>query len=172
MKVMIFSNSVVIQKRLSCLINQLPLSQMLLNVVNSRNCTVFPRTVYGIYSLFDKAIAIKPDFANAWHGRGHVLNDIGYYSEAVEAYDKAIAINPNDPDRRYNRGISLSKLGQYSDAVASYDKVLTLKPGYADTWHLRGICFSKLGQYSEAIASFEKAFAIEPDHSEANKILD
>jgi len=45
---------------------------------------------------FDKAIAINPNYAEAWYQRGVGLHILGHDSDAVSSYDKAIAINPKD----------------------------------------------------------------------------
>ena len=48
---------------------------------------------------YDKALALKPDFAEAWLGRGDVFKKLKRHVEAFAAYDKALAIKP-DLDRR------------------------------------------------------------------------
>jgi len=59
---------------------------------------------------FDKAIAIKPDYAEAWYYRGGALGNLGRYSDAVISFDKAIAINQDYADAKYYRDIALKKL--------------------------------------------------------------
>ena len=44
---------------------------------------------------FNKAIAIKPDYARAYNNMGATLNDHGKLEEAIEALNKAIAIKPD-----------------------------------------------------------------------------
>ncbi|MGH9879005.1 MAG: tetratricopeptide repeat protein, partial [Nitrososphaerales archaeon] len=44
---------------------------------------------------FDKAIAIDPNHAGAWAGRGNVFVNLGKHDEAIKCFDKAIAIDPN-----------------------------------------------------------------------------
>ena len=57
----------------------------------------------------DKAIAINPDYADAWNGRGVALHELGRYTEAVASYDKAIAIDPDYAEVKQNRKIALKK---------------------------------------------------------------
>ncbi|MEH2115149.1 tetratricopeptide repeat-containing S1 family peptidase, partial [Nostoc sp.] len=47
---------------------------------------------------YDKAIAIKPDYHEAWNNRGISLASLQRYSEAIASYDKAIAIKPDYQD--------------------------------------------------------------------------
>ena len=60
-------------------------------------------------SSFDKAVALKPDYAAAWYNRGNTLRQLIRYVEALSSYDKAIAINPNHSEAKKNREIALQK---------------------------------------------------------------
>ncbi|MDP2796552.1 MAG: tetratricopeptide repeat protein, partial [Methanoregula sp.] len=108
---------------------------------------------------YDKALALNPDYADAWRNRGVALGNLAMYQEAVDSYDKAIAIDQNDVDTWYNRGFALGKLGQFSKAIASYDKALALNPDYADAWRNRGVALGNLAMYSEAVGSYYNAIA-------------
>ena len=44
---------------------------------------------------YDKALALKPDLAGAWLGRGNVFYDLKRHDEAFAAYDKALALKPD-----------------------------------------------------------------------------
>ena len=43
----------------------------------------------------DKTIALKPDFADAYHNRGNVLKDLKRVEEALASYDRAIELKPD-----------------------------------------------------------------------------
>lgn len=44
---------------------------------------------------YDKALALQPHFAGAWHGRGNALNALKRYREALIACDKALTLAPD-----------------------------------------------------------------------------
>ena len=44
---------------------------------------------------YQKAIAIKPDYAKAYSNLGAAYDEQGKFDEAVESHQKAISINPN-----------------------------------------------------------------------------
>ena len=44
---------------------------------------------------YNKALAIKPDYAEAYYNMGIALQDQGKLEEAIEAYNKALAIKPD-----------------------------------------------------------------------------
>jgi tetratricopeptide (TPR) repeat protein len=113
---------------------------------------------------YDKAIAIKADYHEAWDNRGSALDDLQRYSEAIASYDRAIAIKPDYYYSWHNRGVSLEKLQSYPEAIESYDKAIDIKPDYYNSWHGRGVSLENLQSYSEAIASYDKAIAIKPDY--------
>jgi tetratricopeptide (TPR) repeat protein len=44
---------------------------------------------------YNKALAIKPDHAEAYNNMGITLKEQGKLEEAIEAYNKALAIKPD-----------------------------------------------------------------------------
>jgi tetratricopeptide (TPR) repeat protein len=112
---------------------------------------------------FDKALAINPDYHNAWNLRGAVLNNLGRYQEAIENYDKALAIKPDFDWAWNNRGLALDSLGRYQEAIENYNKALAIKPNYYWAWSNRGTALGKLGRYQEAIDSYDKALKLKPN---------
>ena len=69
-----------------------------------------------------EAVAIKPENADAWYGKGAELQEIGKYEEAIKSYDKAIEINPEYSNAWNNKGFALYELGKYEEAAKAYDK--------------------------------------------------
>ena len=59
--------------------------------------------MYYIHS-YDRAIALKPDYADAYSNRGTALKDLKRPEEALASYDRAIALKP---DLDYILGASL-----------------------------------------------------------------
>jgi protein O-GlcNAc transferase len=53
---------------------------------------------------FDKAVAIKPDYAVALANRGNMLLELRRSEDALASYDKALAITPNSALALTNRG--------------------------------------------------------------------
>ncbi len=112
---------------------------------------------------YDKALAIKPDYADALYNRGNTLKELGRGEEAVASYDKALAIRPNHADAYNNRGNALLQIRRPAEALASYDKALAIKPDNAEALNGRGNALKDLGRVEEALASYDKAVAVKPD---------
>jgi tetratricopeptide (TPR) repeat protein len=110
---------------------------------------------------FDRALALKPDFAEALLSRGVVLFELGRFEEAIASYDRLLALGP-DAQAFSCRGAALYNLGRLDEAVASYDRALDIQPD-ADAFKTRGAALYKLGRLDEAAASYDRALALEPD---------
>jgi len=46
---------------------------------------------------FDRAIALRPDFASAHYGRAVTLNEMQCAEVALRGYERAFALEPNSP---------------------------------------------------------------------------
>ena len=61
------------------------------------------------YAAYDRAIALDPNYHQAWYNRGLVLKEIGAYGNAIESFNRAIALQ-EDPMYCHQRdGIWLHK---------------------------------------------------------------
>jgi len=117
--------------------------------------------------MFETAVDIKPDYAEAYYNLGVTLAANGELKAAVKPYKTAIALIPNYPDAHNNLGNIFKKLGKFKAAIESYQWAVAYKPGkFAGTEFNLGTLFSDIDQKT-AIKHFEKAIAIKPDFAEA-----
>jgi hypothetical protein len=82
----------------------------------------------------DKAIQIRPDFAEACYNRGVALKELGRLDEAVASYEKAIQIRPDYADAYSNRGAALQELGRLGEAAENYRKAISIAPQNGLFW--------------------------------------
>ena len=115
---------------------------------------------------FEKAVAIKPNYAEGYFNLGIVLKELDKLDAAVESYEKAIAIKPDYAEAHNNLGSAFRKLGLLYDAAGCYKKAVTIKTNYAEAHYNLGITLQDLGQQDAAVKSYEKALAIKPDYAE------
>lgn len=117
--------------------------------------------------LFGNAIALRPDFAEAYNNRGAALADLGCLEAALSDYDKAIALQADHFSAHNNRGAALARLGRFAEALSSYDRAIALQPNAVDAYVNQGAALAKLGRLSEALSRFDTAIALRLDHAGA-----
>jgi len=115
---------------------------------------------------WDEAIALKPDFYQAWANRGVALASSGRYTEALASYDQALAIAPDAHDTWSNRGIALRNLDRNEDALASYDQALALKPDYLEAQINRCVVLVALKRLQEALQGYTQVVSLAPQRYE------
>ncbi|MGY3583078.1 protein O-GlcNAc transferase [Bradyrhizobium sp. USDA 4341] len=81
---------------------------------------------------FDQAIALQPDYAEAYNNRGTALFKLKHHEAALASIDKAIQHKGDDAATHANRGRALAFLARYDEALAAYDKAVALKLDQAD----------------------------------------
>ena len=108
----------------------------------------------------DRAVALKPDYANAYFQRARCLARLSRFEEAAASYEKALALNPRDPVAKYMLGVSYAALGKSDDALAAYDSAIALKPDFVEALVNRGSILLDIGRNNDALADFDRALSI------------
>ena len=117
---------------------------------------------------YERAIRLKPDFAEGHNNWGNALLMLGRPTEAIDHYQEAIRLKPEHPVTHNNWGNALSALGRQSEAVEHYQEAIRLKPDNAVTHYNWGDALSALGRHSEAIEHYEQAVRLKADDAEAH----
>jgi tetratricopeptide (TPR) repeat protein len=116
---------------------------------------------------FDRALALRPDFADAWSNRGALLKSLGRHGEALDSFGRALALQPDHVSVLVNRAALLQELGRNDGALADYDRALVLQPDHPEALNNRGIVRYELGRFAEAVADYDRAVALRPDYADA-----
>jgi len=120
-----------------------------------------------VLAAYDYVLRLKPNLAEPWFGRGHVLSRLGRNVEAIENCDRAIAAKPDFTQAHLLRAKLLSDLRRHDDALAGIDTLLAIAPNFAEAWLGRGNVLFELKRYHEALAACERALALKPRLAEA-----
>ena len=118
-------------------------------------------------ACYDRALAIKPDFAEVHNNRGNVLSRLGQHDEAIASFRSALQIKPEYAEAHNNLGVVLYDAGRVDEAAASYRKALKVRPAYAEAQNNLGNALADLGQSEAALASFNTALQLDPRNSQA-----
>jgi predicted O-linked N-acetylglucosamine transferase (SPINDLY family) len=121
----------------------------------------------GSAKMFETAVNLKPDYAEAHKNLGITLKDLGQLDAAVGSLSKAIAIDPSYVDAHYNLAITFKDLNQLDAAVKSYQKVIEINPNFAQAYNNLGNLMKDLGQADVAIKNYQKAIEINPSFAHA-----
>ena len=117
---------------------------------------------------YDRAIALKPDLAEAYASRGQAKRALGRQEDAIFDYDQAIARKPDLAEAYRNRGDAKQDLDRHEDAIADFDQALRLDPEDSDAYYSRGNARQLLGRYEEAVADYDEALRLKPDVAETH----
>jgi tetratricopeptide (TPR) repeat protein len=116
---------------------------------------------------YTEAIRAKPDYADAYAGRGWSYLQLGLYEKAIMDLSEAIRLGPENPEAYLNRGAAYADLKQHERAIADYTEVIRLKPDYALAYFNMGSAYLRLKQYERAITDYTEAIRLKPDLGEA-----
>ena len=75
----------------------------------------------------EQALALNPNYADAWSKKGLALYDLDQYAPALAASIRAVTLNANDASAWYIRGICLEEMGKSEEAEIAYAKSLELE---------------------------------------------
>ena len=116
---------------------------------------------------FDKAIELRPDYAEAYYNRGLAYRDNSENDRAIADFNKAIELKPDYAEAYYNRGSAYRDERERDLAIADFDKAIELRPDYAEAYYNRGLAYRDNSENDHAIADFDKAIELKSDYAEA-----
>jgi tetratricopeptide (TPR) repeat protein len=70
---------------------------------------------------YDKAIALKPDYAGAFSNRGLALHELKRLDEALASYERALSVRPDYADAHWNEALLRLLAGDFSRGWAKYE---------------------------------------------------
>lgn len=81
---------------------------------------------------FEKAIEIRPNFADAHYNLGVILGSQGRFDKAIPYLENALKINPNDATGHCTLGAVFSKQRKFDKALLHFEKALAINPNSAE----------------------------------------
>jgi tetratricopeptide (TPR) repeat protein len=120
---------------------------------------------------YQKALAIKPDYAAAHNNLGNALDQMGRVNEAIAHYQKALEIRPDYAGAHNNLGNALRQKGRVDEAIVHFQKALQINPDDVDAHVNLGDLLLRNGSADGAITQFQKALQIKPDDVKAQNGL-
>jgi len=126
---------------------------------------------YEAVALFEQAIELDPDFAEAFAGLADawiLIRGIGNLSqfEATQrshvAISKALQIDNQLPEAQTSLGLCILGGGDRDDAIAQFDRALEFDPDYVAAHMWRANTLRDQGHLSAAALAYNQALALDP----------
>jgi len=130
-------------------------------------------------ALYEKAVALDPEFARAWEGLAAVYSVVeswgitgrDWNSLALQAADRALELDPGLSTPWAVRGQIAQNNNDYIINAANLDRAIQLDPANATNYLWRGISYSVLGFQAEAMADLKKCLEIDPAYDNCKRHL-
>ena len=133
-----------------------------------------------IVSLYEQAVAIDPNFAEAWAGLASVYIVVPgwqlgtqeeYYPKAKEAADRATELNASLALPFAVRGGILSETGDILAAYKEMDKAIQLDPKNFQSFYIRGANLIDLGYLEQAEKDLRHCLELDPNYEICRRFL-
>ncbi len=126
-------------------------------------------------SFFDQAIAINPNYQEAWNKKASALQRLGRFKEAIDATNRVIILNNNNflstihkvNQSKINEIHKLLEIGtekyqsdQWEEALTYFEQVITINPENSYAWNCKGNILKRLGKLEEALKCFNQTLKI------------
>lgn len=114
---------------------------------------------------YERAIALRPAFAEARNNLGIVLAELGLLDAAIRSYEQALLTAPDSARILMNLGNMLIEAGRFPEAVTCFERVISLDVDCMAAYH--GFCRASvaLERPGEELTRFAKALESRPDAS-------
>ena len=125
----------------------------------------------GSIDHFQKAIALYPNYAEAYQLMGVVYLETGKFADAEPALRKATEIEPNLATAHFALGICRNQMAKYAEAETALARGLELQPDSADGHYHIAEAYWNLGRWDDSEPHARKALALKPELAPAHVLL-
>jgi len=147
------------------LIESFPNNPLLLNINGVCYSLIGP--IESAINSFEKAIALNPNYVEAYYNLGAAYQQIHKLENAAESYEKAISLKHAYPEAHNNLGIIMLELKQLDMAVKSLEWAVAYNSDYAEAYNNLGAVYQEFNEFNEAIKQYKKAVTINPRFAQA-----
>ena len=117
-------------------------------------------------NLLQQAIALAPDFVNAWLDLGRLRKEQDRYGAALECFDRAIALDATNAQAHYLRASTLTPAAFTHEAIEAFRRCLALKPDHIGAQLGLGHVLKAVGRYDDAVAAYNDCIRERPEFGE------
>lgn len=114
----------------------------------------------GAAELYERALALKPEYPKALNNLGIVRRKQERIKEAMEHFEKTLRVDPTFTDAILNIGQAHLIQGDAPQAVERFQEVLRIDPAHVAAWFNLGNAQARRGQLDNAARHFQKAIGL------------
>lgn len=109
-----------------------------------------------------QAIAIRPDYVDAYNNLGLALAEGRRAADAVPILEQALRLRPQFAEADNNLGLALADLGRFAEAEAAHREALRIKPRYVEAHNNFASLLKAQGRIREALAAYQVGLWLDP----------
>jgi adenylate cyclase len=131
--------------------------------------------------MFEEAIALDPEYANAYAGLAAIYNDAAWFDpvesrrkskeQALSMIQKALTIDGTNYFARIVLGIEHYRNVQHEKAIEEFKTVIELHPNLPDGYSFLGLALLHSGKPEEAVTYLKKAIRLNPMEPDSTAML-
>jgi protein O-mannosyl-transferase len=119
---------------------------------------------------YNKAIELKPDFADAWLNRGILHTKMNQHQEAITDFSKTIEIEPGNIQAIELMAKNYSAMGSFIKAAESYDKLIKLGKSSDEIMYSKAYGYYQGNDFADAQIALDQTLLLHPDMLPALKL--
>jgi len=102
---------------------------------------------------------------------GSIYNNLGRYTEAIEAFVQALKVDPSYANAYVGLGNTFGKLGYHKEAEQAAKQAIKIEPDLAEAYSILGAAYFSQNDWTDAIETFRQAIRMQPDYAQAHYSL-
>ncbi len=120
------------------------------------------RTYADAIVAYEQAVAVDPDFADAWCNLGTVFYNQERRARAQECFERTLALEPQHLEGHLNMAALLEEAGKPEAALPHYRRALAADPLCADTHVSLALVYERLALPSRARDHWRRYLQLDP----------
>jgi tetratricopeptide (TPR) repeat protein len=122
-------------------------------------------------AAYERAVELRPDYAEAYYDLGVLDQSKGKYSQAVQEYVRATQLKSDYWPAWNNLGNALVALGDPERALGAFEMTLRLNPDHWPSQYNIAVVHFNSGRFQEAIPRLRTVLDWRPDFRDARYLL-
>lgn len=113
---------------------------------------------------YSAALAIKPELAEAYFGRGMALGRLGNVREGIADLSIFLEYRPDSSIGYTKRGVRFLWIGERDNAARDLQKAIALNPRNAEAHDDLGVIYAQKGELKTALSHFKQTITHDPGY--------